>query len=258
MGQRRYYHSRPWGETCACDEGKYKPECKYTLPSVTTILKVLPKEWLGAWAAKMVATLVLDEMDNLAALRAREGDEALVKYLKGAPWRKRDAAAERGTAVHAAAETGAAIEDVPETARARTLAWYLFLYDLDPEIERQEFTVYNLIDGYAGTGDLLALIDGRRWLIDIKTGSVHWEHALQQAAYRFGRFIGDHNGNPVADVPEIDHVGILVLSDDGYALYEVEAGINEFYDFKVAVQMSRVVERLSKRKPRLFAEGKVA
>lgn len=257
IGQRRYYHSIHDGGSCFCERGKIDPKCRYALPSVTTILKALPKEWLGPWAAKMAAEAAIEELGNIVTMAMHEGADAAKAYIKGAPWRKRDAARDRGTAVHAAAETDADLADVPEEARARTLAWHLWLDDYKPEILRQEGTVYYPYYGYAGTFDLIAEIGGETWLIDIKTGGLHWDHRLQQAAYRYASYIGDEDGNPVEDVPHIDRVGILQLADDGYSFYEVKAADDEWRAFLHCIEQGRYIDRLSREKPRLVREGKL-
>lgn len=256
--QGRYYHSRFDGGDCLCVAGDYKPSCRYTFPSVTTILqKALPKEALIGWAARMAAELAVEELGNIVTMTMHEGPDAAKQYI-GNNWRRhRDAAGERGTAVHAAAETGAAIEDVSENARARTLAWHRWLDDHQPEIVHQEGTVYSPQEGYAGTFDLIADINGATWLIDIKTGGVYWDHRLQQAAYRNAYFMGDDDGQPIADVPHIDHVGILQLADDGYSFFEIKVGDDEWDAFRTAIRMYRYIDRLSKEKPRLVREGKL-
>lgn len=53
---------------------------------------------------------------------------------------------------------------------------------MNPELLDSEFVLWG--DGYAGTGDLLCKIDGRVWLIDLKTSQQVWpEHELQVSAY---------------------------------------------------------------------------
>jgi hypothetical protein len=247
IGNKRWYHEYRDGWLCNCDIAKPNPKCSNTYPSVTTILKAWPKEWLGAWAAKITAQTALDELDNLAAMLSREGRESVERYLKGAPWRKRDTARDRGTAAHAAAEQGTAIEDVPENARSRVLAWHAWLDDWQPAIEAQEVTVYqpNGPHRYAGTLDIFALIPcvvhdrDCRWLIDIKTGDLYVEARMQQAAYRFADHTAD--GQPV---PDIDHVGILVLRDDGYAFHEIRAGLAEYAAFLCCAEMAANVARM--------------
>ena len=53
-----------------------------------------------------------------------------------------------------------------------------------PKVLEREFVLFNEDPLYAGTGDLLAEIDGKRYLIDFKTGQDIWpEHELQVSAY---------------------------------------------------------------------------
>ncbi len=53
---------------------------------------------------------------------------------------------------------------------------------VNPELLQSEFTLRG--EDYAGTGDLLCKIDGRIWLIDMKTSQQVWpEHELQVSAY---------------------------------------------------------------------------
>lgn len=265
IGNKRYYHHIPEGcEPCDCGE-RISPACQYALLSVTTILDVLPKPWMGPWAAKIAAEVAVEELGNIVTMAMHEGPAAAKGYIKGAPWRKRDAAADRGTATHEAAELGTAIEDVPGDVKGKVLAWHLFLDDYQPDIEYQEATIYNPLEGYAGTADLFLGLDERavgplagRWLIDIKTGVMSWAYRLQQAAYRFGLFVGDRDGTPLGPVPWADHVGILSLTDDGYTLYEIEAGEREYEAFLLTARFGRTVEALQRIKDRKVGERKAA
>lgn len=263
IGSKRWYHHvPPAAPPCACSGTDIDPDCAWALLSVTTILKALPKEWLASWAAKLTAQLALDELAKLQQMLDEEGREAVERYLKGAPWRKRDAAAERGSAAHKAAEEGTAIEDVPEDARGRVLGWHRWLDDYAPDIEWQEATIYNPFEGYAGTIDIIARVPRScachtdpRWLIDIKTGfAPTLEQRFQQAAYRYGSFIGDERGDYRAGVPEVEHVGILKLNDDGYSFFEVQAGPDEYRAFLDVAKVGRWLARLDRVKPRLVGE----
>ena len=74
--------------------------------SVTTAMKSIPKEWLGAWAAKVVAETAVQKLDLLTRLAADDPAEA-TRWLKGAPWSRRDKAGDDGTALHEVAELDA-------------------------------------------------------------------------------------------------------------------------------------------------------
>ena len=54
-----------------------------------------------------------------------------------------------------------------------------------PEILEREFVVFNDTQGYAGTVDLYCKIDGKEYVIDLKTSPYIWpEHELQISAYK--------------------------------------------------------------------------
>lgn len=217
IGQRRWY---TW-------EGE-------TLPSVTTILKYsLPKEWLGAWAAKKVAEYAVTLPDLLARYAA--DPEATLRDLKGAPWRVRDAAAARGSAVHEAAETHAPVEDVAENAQAAYRAYLGWEALYAPDVLVREAQVWSTSEGYGGSLDLICDLYGDRWIVDIKTGSyVGPEVRLQLAAYRFADFIGaDDVGDDSATdtLRTVTRAAVLHLTDAGFSFIEVAAGWAEYERF---------------------------
>jgi hypothetical protein len=199
--------------------------------SVTTILQSYPKPWLGAWAAKMVAegAVAGGEWTDLPI------DEQ-IKYLKGLPWRKRDDAADFGTALHEALAdlvAGKPVTYIPGAeAHQRALAEWWDAYR--PLVYDSEVQVFNLTEGYAGSLDLIADVYGRRLLIDLKSGSVLGaETKLQLAAYRFAEFIGEDD-HRIADVPDVEACAVLWVPRDNPAMWqfiEVQAGAAEFVEF---------------------------
>lgn len=118
----------------------------------------------------------------------------------------RDAAASKGSAIHKGVEDLLAGEVVkmdseytdPKTGEIRPLEveeyygimtfvdWYKDLCSKHAvEVVASEITVWNDEDGYAGTVDLVLRIDGKLWVIDLKTGQHVWpEHTLQLSAYK--------------------------------------------------------------------------
>lgn len=83
-----------------------------------------------------------------------------------------------------------------------------------------EQRVYNRINGhaYAGTFDLLAEINGKRMLVDIKTGAKAKWHAVQLAAYAMAKpvdcgIVGKSPVNP-------DGCAVLYLKADGSYRYD--------------------------------------
>lgn len=83
-------------------------------------------------------------------------------------------AADRGTAVHQAIENFLeyGIEDISPEHAGYFAAFKAFLADKNPIIIATETKLYHKFLRYAGTADLLCIIDGKVYLIDYKTTSV--------------------------------------------------------------------------------------
>lgn len=195
-------------------------------PSVTTILKLgTPKEWLGAWAAKVVAETAVSE----TAWQDLPADEAK-QYLKRSPWVKRDKAADHGTSLHETLD--AIVSDRPylEDALSDGLLEFLAGYSVKPVMS--EFQVVNTVDGYAGSGDLIADIYGERWLIDLKTsGFLDHTMRLQIAAYRYAESV--FSDDRVEPMPKVDRTAVLWFPKDGrhWQFIEVVADETTYLQF---------------------------
>lgn len=167
------------------DRYGYKVDGNF-LRRVTTHLGGIPKPWLGGWAAKEVATFAVEHRDQWLDLPKTDAK----KLLKGAPWSKRDDAADRGTAIHEALEAYVTGEPLPDGMNEEELecaiAAEAFLRDFVGQVLAAELTVYSWEHDYAGTLDLWCTDkDGNRWIIDYKSSSsVYPSHAVQQVAYR--------------------------------------------------------------------------
>ena len=226
------------------------------VPGVTTIIGAgLPKPALMGWAAKTIAEYVADRLDqadghvladqlidDLAELARTKGKPwpdklsrtKVAELLKGVHYEDRDQAANRGTAVHNLAEKLAHGEEVevPEELTGHVDSYLQFLDDWQPTDALLEFVVGNTPHRYSGTGDMIAtLIDGRRWLLDIKTSrsGPFGEVALQLAGYRYA----EHaliDGETVP-MPQVERCGVIWVRADGYDLIPFEAGPAEFRQF---------------------------
>lgn len=94
-------------------------------------------------------------------------------------------AAERGTLVHracAAYDLGYEPEVEP-WLEPYYQAYLKFIEEVKPEVVLVETPVYHETHGYAGTLDRVFEIQGKRWICDIKTGSVPDWAPIQMAAY---------------------------------------------------------------------------
>jgi hypothetical protein len=195
------------------------------VPSVTTITGLLDKPALKAWAAREAARWAALNPGMLDAL----GHEGFIEAASGAPFKKRDKAAERGTRIHKAAESLITTGEVsPEDDDDRLLiehaADFLDRWDARPVLT--ESMVFHddpwAALRYAGRLDSVAdMKDGSRWLIDYKTGFVGREVALQLAAYRGATHYVD--GDADIPMPEVDRCGVVQIRPDGWHLFPVEA-----------------------------------
>lgn len=169
--------------------------------SVTTIIGALEKKALQYWSAEQTALSAVRVAGTLSGRIAEEGEDAVVKWLRDARFRRpkgQRSASELGTAVHDACESYALTGERP-TVDADVLP-YLEQFDRwcqvwQPIYLAAEAAVYNRTYGYAGTLDAIAVIGGQRVILDYKSSKrsvdadgkptgPYPEVALQLAAYR--------------------------------------------------------------------------
>lgn len=200
--------------------------------SVTSIIgKALPKPALVSWAARETAGFAFD---SLELLRRMKRDEA-VDFLKGAPYRERDRAANRGTEVHKLAHQLAANEEVeiPEELAGHVDSYVRFLDEWQPQDEVLERSVYSRQWRYAGTLDMLCKLPHfGTALIDIKTNrsGPFGETALQLAAYANADFyLGERHTE--VKVPKIDFYGVVWVRADDYDVYPYDVTEHEWKAF---------------------------
>lgn len=197
--------------------------------SVTTILaKVLAKPAIAPWAARTCGEYVRDNMGFLYGCWKNDRD-SVVDLIKQAPWKVRDAAADRGTLVHALAEAVTLGQDptIPPELAGHVASWQAWREDHEVEFLAAEATCYNRYLHYAGTFDAIveATVRGerQRCLVDYKTGKdVYPEAAFQLTAYRMAEFIGLPDGTE-EEMPEVDGTYVLRLSADDYDMVPVKS-----------------------------------
>lgn len=219
------------------------------VPGVTTIMgNGVPKPALINWAANTTAAYAIDHWDELGEL----SPSVRLAKLKEARYADRDAAANRGTAVHGLAEKlvlGQEV-DVPDELAGHVESYVRFLDEWDVQPVLTEFVVVSHKHGYAGTGDLIAdLVDPDRpgervrWLLDVKTSrsGVYGETALQLAGYRYADFYLNAAGQEET-VPVVQRTGVIHVRADGYDLVPVEAGPDQFRSLLYVQQVANFCE----------------
>lgn len=221
------------------------------VPSVTSILKALPKDALINWSANATAEAALNRWDELSGMKPGER----LKTLQKARYDDRDTAANRGTEVHRFAERYLAGEEVPipDDIAGHTESYISWVDDWQPESVFIEATVMSHRHGYAGTCDLAVEFGGAevvellaeqmsmphlrdldrpvRGIGDVKTSrsGIFPETALQLAAYRHcDVWMDDAEEIPM---PAFDFAFALHVRGDGYEFRPMIAGPEQLREF---------------------------
>jgi len=214
------------------------------VPSVTGLIKGgIPAPALVSWAARTVAEYVADNPSDVEQLRAM-GREPMVAALKSVPNAKRDAAALKGTDIHALAERFASGEDpdVPAEYLPHVQGYADFLDRFDVRPVLTECSVAHRKHWYAGRFDLVADIGLDRWMLDAKTGSgIYAEAAIQTDAYRNAEFyVTDDDPDTEHPMPEgITRLGALHITEAGTTLIPLRSDGEPFRDFLHAAYIAK-------------------
>lgn len=203
------------------DEGREYNWKGERFTSVTTILGALGKPHLIKWSAKMAALYAVEHWGELTGklIDGCEKDD-IVDLIKGASSRYTEDASNVGDLVHGAVEKHIKGEKPGDVIMTHMGYFKKFEDDWKPEYLACEATAYNRTEGYAGTFDFIARINGARTIVDVKTGkSVYPEVGLQLAAYANGEFIG--HGDVEYPMLEVEHGAVLHLRPNGYKLIPV-------------------------------------
>lgn len=214
---------------------------------VTTVISQgIPKPALTYWSARTVAEYATANLEQLQTMLATGGVRPTVDFLKGVPWEQRDAAAVRGTEVHALAEQ--VVQGLPTVVPPELVghvdgyARWLDRSRIQPV--HTELVVGSRRWGYAGTADLvLTDRDGVTRIADLKTSSgVYGETALQLAAYRHADFHLDGDGL-LSPMPDTDDTGwVIHVTGSGTDAYPVPVGLGQFRAFLHAQAVARWVK----------------
>ncbi|GAA1064687.1 hypothetical protein [Streptomyces asiaticus] len=217
-------------------------DARIKVPGVTSIVGMLPKDFLTFWAAKVSAEAAVDNWDIVSQLIQRDPAGA-IDYLKNTHRRQTKAASDLGSAAHDLFERLARGESVnPRYVHADVkphLHWFReFLDEVQPEFIHLEETVWSDTYQYAGSFDAIARIDGETVVLDWKTSKAVYDSvALQLSAYRYAdRIIRAEDGESV-DVPELAGGAVLHVRPEGWSFVPVECGPKVFDAFKALRQV---------------------
>lgn len=227
---------------------------KGIFPSSTTVLRLMAKQALIAWASKVSAEYAQDYMLRLIA-DLKEGEKSFdeiiatldsldlnqfVKDAKSEHKRKSQEAMDIGKRVHEVAETifknmithphDERTLDVDEDIFEACAALVTWIRDNDVKPVSVENRVWSAsFGGYAGTLDLVALVNKKLLTIDLKSArNIYDDHPLQVASY-------DHAWEERNKGNETDGMAILRLDkEEGFPefhLYTKEQCYNFLLEF---------------------------
>lgn len=216
----------------------------------------LPKPALLNWAGDATAEYAVDHWDDLATLPLTER----LKKIKGGRYEKRDAAANKGSEIHALAEKLIAGErvTVPDHLTGYVQSCVRFLDDFDLRAVHVEAVVYSETQRHVGTLDLIGDVllpdlpeydhiprrdDGYSCgLFDWKTGKsgIFGDVALQLSPYRFSDYLIQADGQ-VVDMPDVDFCAGIHVRADGYSFVPLECTEDTYRDFLYVKEVARIV-----------------
>ena len=212
-----------------------EPETGRKHPGVTSVLNMLPKEFLKFWSAKVVAEYAVDNLSELVGIAMKDRGAA-VDLLKGAPNRFTRGAADVGTEAHDLFEAiakGDRPRRVHNDLKPYVDNFLEFIDECDPEFIFLEETVWSDDHGYAGSFDALGVLHGegagnlkgKTVFFDWKTtrSGVHEEVALQLSAYSRATHVIRPDGSRVP-LPKTEGAAVLLVRPEGWQLVPVETG----------------------------------
>lgn len=178
------------------DEKKHRYTANgVAVPSVTSIVGVLDKSGpLVGWSLKIAGEYVTDRLLNLDAKPSVDDVDDIVKKMKSAPRKLTKAAADIGTQAHAWIEqhikAQLKFDSMPESPTNEkvlscTNAFLRWEKENYVDYVASERKIYSRQIGYAGTLDVIAHVNRRRVVLDLKTSNgVYPEYLLQTSGYQ--------------------------------------------------------------------------
>jgi hypothetical protein len=223
---------------------------RYSVPSVTGVLKILNKPALIGWAERCGAegALRMERAGDLtypdgSCVRPEEAIQIIRQAGEGADAR-RNMGARRGLALHQAQQAYCELQDVPNVGdfdpevRGYVQGYCRWLLRDEPEPILTEQVVGSSRHRYAGRLDMLARINGRIVLPDLKTSArAYPEQHLQIAGY-WGAM------RECYPQIEIDEGLIVIVGADGS--FQTYPCVAHPIDFFKVLGCYRAIERVRK------------
>lgn len=176
---------------------------------VTSVLQVISKPALVGWAANMAAEHVEKSLKPGQVMNEMS-IKALVNECKLAHRKKKETAADVGTFIHEWVEhfikTGGEEKHTEHTEITAGVEAFKRWVGEHQQIEfvASEGKIFSRKHNFAGTFDFILVMDGKRYIGDLKTGkAVYPEYFLQTSAYQLAR---------QEEFPEEDYEGHIIVN----------------------------------------------
>lgn len=158
------------------------------LPGVTSILDNMKKDFLAPWAAKEVVKYLENKHTVIKKMKKSEFI-SLLEEAKTSWRRKGDSAKESGTIAHDWIEQYLLKQDpkLPEDKQAKNAVEAFLNWEKENKVEwlYTELVVGSKTHEFGGKIDAVAILNGRKTLIDFKTSNqISKDYFLQTAAYQ--------------------------------------------------------------------------
>lgn len=148
-----------------------------------------------------------------------------------------NAAANRGTIVHEAIENyvNYGIEDIPDEHRGYLDAFVQFWKEYKPTLIAAEYRMYHKYLNYAGTSDLLVLIDDELWLIDNKTSYSIKKMLTRIQLEAYKKALATHgirvNRKAILHLKKTGKYSFVEHPADDKKAWDVFTGLKTLYDY---------------------------
>lgn len=215
----------------------YDIDPRHRVPGVTTICRAMSNAKLDGYTAKATAEYAVNNWERLSAM----GPADRLSAIMGGRWEQRDAAGDKGTAIHRYGEDLLAHKqaDIPEYLRGYIDSYISFMDISEIQADHIETPCYSGTHRYAGTIDIigsLILPDTAEWedvprdgngrsfgVLDPKSGrGVYESAALQLCAYANSEYLiieGATSADPDKRVeipmPAVDFAAAVHIQPDG-------------------------------------------
>jgi len=230
-------------ETVSIDGYRYykHPTQKHLkVPSVTSILDMLPAPYLRKWNSKITAESAVQNLEDIVAMASKSKTRA-IEWLKGAPDRELEKAGTMGDRVHKVLEDLILdpLFEVEEDLVPYVNGFYQFLDRFEPEWLFVEKPIFSTTHLYAGSFDAICKIKNKNYMLDFKTtrSGISPKVAMQLAAYSRAdvMFV---DGEEV-ELPEIHAGAALWLRPDKWSFQPLRIDDDIFHTF---LSLRRVFE----------------